>query len=282
VGDTIREFKQKLKDLCKKMEDQFRGDPMADKYKGVEIGPNHLVTVFWPPPELMRMEQQGLQGQDEYRFQYQIAIEDPNNWQPLDPSRTFDMYNPRFGFGKPGHPVALRIVEATPKYKLANLKCREFDNERLKVPLLDTNEKGRCFGWALYKHKADRPDGSGEWRPAMISILPGEPANTKGSPRIERYQVYWLRPSLPIEILERKDILLSPKLPEMDHYVHPAHEKVLVEAAGLRNQGKSDFEIEVLLNKMLEVSEASSKDKKASVPRITVDIIKKWFKHNSD
>jgi len=324
LGDSIREFKAKLTEACaresrKWMQTAGAASPEAKKYEGTQIGPGHLVMVFVPPPKLMRLVETGNSDRSEYKHAHTLAIQDPSNWEPLDPTRTFDQYNPRHSFGKPSPapPQQLMVVEATEKYKTTNLRYKEFDRERNKKLVVDMNEEERCFGWAKYKHEADF---SFEWRPALISkIKPSASTATKkaadGSatasspapaaaqePGKEMYSISWLvkpkltdtkKPAVSSDDkgdcqLDRSSILMAPRMPKLDHYVHPKHMEVLKQAKSLRQLGKSDYEIEAMLNKILDEQNKPGtgvdKEKMASTkpPRITVDIIKKYMAHSEN
>lgn len=280
LGDSIREFKTKLTEACKM---ESAKSPDAAKYQGIAIAAGHLVMVFVPPAKLTQLVEEGNKNKPEYKHAYSLAIEDPSNWEPLDPTRTFDQYNPRFGFGREGSPPQiLRVVEATEKYKMTNLNYQAFERERNKKLMIDTNEKESCFGYAKYTHKGDKSE---EWRPALIRQSNGD---AKQDPLKSEYSVSWLVPPAEEDkkkTLDRTGVLLAPKMPQMDHYVDPQHEQVLGQARSLRQIGKSDYEIEVMLNKILEEKQKEGAVKEegappqAKCPRITVDIIKKYMAH---
>jgi hypothetical protein len=276
--------------------------PVADKslYEDVKIGPKHLVMVYVPPQNLARSQASAADSNfgrthterhsSEYEHQAKIAIEDPKNWQPLDPSRTFEMYRQRYQFGG-RNPVKVRIMEATEKLKMVNLMYKEFEKERNKKLSVDMNSDEKCFGWAKYKHEQD---DSIEWRRAFIAnAKDSKDAKQDGS---AQYAVTWLARTAASKVqaektktpptMDRGSVLLQPRLPKMDHYVNPAHENVLAQAKGLRAMGKTDYDIETMLNKILEDEHkpGSGTDKtKASTPkppRITVDIIKNYLAHD--
>jgi len=322
VGDSIREFKGKVTEACrieaqKWASSQGPSSPEAAKFKDVKIGAEHLVMVFVAPSRLTALFQQGMKDTEEYTDAYTLASQDPNNWEPLDPTRTFDQYNPRFAFGKPEPhpPQILRVVEATEKYKLVNLRYRQFDAERKKKLTGDMNEDDKCFGWAKYQHTRDvgavAGDGTAtcsyEWRPAIISkperggaaqatAPTNAPAPAEGSgkrlsltPESTKFSVSWLvKPTVdakPVE-LDRASVLMAPKAPKVDHYVHPKHLELLKQARNLRMMGKSEYEIEAMLNKMLEdqinqktVDKDKAKTSASKPPRITVAIIRQYLAH---
>jgi hypothetical protein len=288
LNDSIREFKSKLLEACKKQAKSMQG-PDKSLYEEVKIGPKHLVTVYVPPLQVQRMSLAGRQhGNTELEHQKRIAIEDPKNWQPLDPSRTFEMYKTRYQFGD-RKSVQIRIMEASDKLKMQNLMYKEFLKQQNKKLSIDMNEDETCFGWAKYKHESD---DSFEWRRALISNAKDGSKDAKTAADASKYNVAWLAKTLPSsqakpEPLDRQSVMLQPRLPKMDHYVHPAHEQILVQARQLRAMGKSDYEIEVMLNKILEdknkPGSGADKTKAATTkpPRITVDIIKNYLAHNA-
>jgi len=308
VGDSIREFKAKLTEACARESMRWAQNAGADsreatKYSGTKIEAEHLVMVFVPPPKLTRLVEEGNRDKPEYKHAYTLAIEDPNNWDPLDPTRTFDQYNPRFGFGRPEPAPAqvLRVCEATEKYKMTNLRYKEFAADRAKKLIVDMNEEEKCFGWAKYQHAGD--SGSFEWRPAIIGTSTPNAAPASGSnapapaaapaadldPEKTVYSVSWLvKPAVdskPVD-LDRASVLMAPQMPKMDHYVHPKHMEVLKQARGLRQIGKSDYDIEIMLNKILEeqnkAGAGTSKESMSTTkpPRITVEIVKKYMAHS--
>jgi len=307
LSDTIFEFKEKMTAACldesrKWATNVGQDSPEATMYKDILIGTEHLVMVFVPPAKLIRLAQAGNMGGNEYGFAYSMAIEDPSNWEPLDPRKTFEQYNHRFGFvrAQPGPPQLVRVVEATAKYKEKNLRYREFDKARNQKSIIDTNEEEECFGWAKYQFTEDRPD-SYEWRPAIIKKpVKGSSPETQ----VEKYRVTWLvkppsksaakpltntvsatsskeAPEAATVELDRQCVLMAPKMPKLDHYVHPQHTAVLKQARTLRQIGKSDYEIEAMLNKILNEQNKGDAGK-SKVPKITVEIIKKFMSQKAE
>lgn len=81
--------------------------------------------------------------------------------------------------------------------------------------------------------------------------------------------------------VSKPDVLLAPRCPMIDAYVHHDHAELLEQARTFRGIGKSDWEIEVILNKSLDDKWAAEhKDHEISAtkpPRITVDIIRNYL-----
>jgi len=319
LGDTVREFKSKLTQACEKEADYWAGKAKTDleaKFRNIRIGYKHLVMTFVPSPKVQRLYAQKLHEGQEYKHAYNQAIQDPSSWQPLDPTRTFGQY-PQFGFGRK-QPQLLRIVEASESYKLVNLRFKEFEREQGKATYQDRNERDECYGWAKYWHVNDtgvRPPPSTpnapapppavpitrdwEWRPAFISKGSG---GTDGAPL--KYKVEWVfKPLQPgggsqktpqdqKQLDERgrfelfkQDVLLAPRCPLVDAYVHPDHAELLQQARTFRQIGKSDWEIEVMLNKSLDDKWAAehqggTADAGNRPPRITVDIIRNYLQRS--
>lgn len=336
VGDTVREFKAKLTEACQRecqtWESQGKQNPEAERFRDVKIAAEHLVMVFVAPSSVYSLFAQGLKDSAEYKRAYALAVQDPNNWEPLDPTRTFDQYNPRFAFGKPepAPPVALRVVEATEKYKLVNLRYKQFDDERKAKLVTELNDPESCFGWAKYTHEGDilprsaETDASAtaesksfEWRPALIFTVkkenatasatsaatepssasssaptnpPASASNAAASTETTSFKVSWLvKPSVDAEpvILDRSSVLLAPRMPKLDHFVHPKHQELLKQAPGLRAIGKSDYQIEAMLNKIIEDQSRpgtgvdKAKMSSTKPPRLTVAIIRAYMAHDA-
>jgi len=308
MGDTIREFKLKLTQACDKEAEFWLSKGNAEneqKFRDVTIGYKHLVMVFVPSPKVQRLYAQKLHEGQEYKHAYNLAVQDPSSWQPLDPTRTFGQY-PQFGFGRK-QPQLLRIVEQSESYKLLNLRYKEFEREQGKKNYQDTNDESRCYGYAKYWHRFDlgpevkSEDGKPkvetrdyEWRPAFIY----KGSNAQTDPVNMKYKVEWaFKPFREAaakapdgkkpddrEEVTKSDILLLPRCPLVDAYVHPEHVELLEQARTFRQIGKSDWEIEVMLNKSLDDKwSAANSDAKAQSddasrpPRITVDIIRNYL-----
>jgi hypothetical protein len=84
------------------------------------------------------------------------------------------------------------------------------------------------------------------------------------------------------EEMTKSDILMVPRCPLVDAYVHPEHVELLEQARTFRQIGKSDWEIEVMLNKSLDdkwsgADAKTQNDEASRPPRITVDIIRTYL-----
>jgi hypothetical protein len=293
-------------------------EDFAEKFRDIKIAYKHLVMVFVPSPKVQKLYAQKLHEGTEYKHAYNQAIQDPSSWQPLDPTRTFGQY-PQHGFGRK-QPGLLRIVEASEAYKLVNLRYKEFEREQSKPGYQDLNtpgQDGKCYGWAKYYHVFDTctqppPPGPGEkpatvqrlsnptsyrdweWRPAYIS------KGSSGSDgRAMRYKVQWIFPpvtgggggiadsrqrgaidSKGRHEVSKADVLLAPRCPMVDAWVHEEHAEFLEQAKTFRGIGKSDWEIEVILNKSMFdkwEKEHPTADQASKPPRITVDIIRNFL-----
>jgi hypothetical protein len=305
MGDTIREFKAKLTQACEKEADFWlskgqdeRAKGLESKFRDVRIGYKHLVMVFVPSPKVQRLYAQKLHEGQEYKHAYNQAIQDPSSWQPLDPTRTFGQY-PQYGFGRKQAQL-LRIVEASESYKLVNLRYREFEREQAKQIYQDKNDSEVCYGWAKYRHQFDTGPSEQskekfcppadlndfEWRPAFIS--PGG----KDTKETVTYKIKWVfrsgQQKQQEEKLElpKRMVLLAPRCPLVDAYVHVEHLDLLAQARTFRQIGKSDWEIEVMLNKSLDdkwdaehpdQQNKAATDQASRPPRITVDIIRNYL-----
>merc|ERR1719317_452186 len=294
IGDNIREFKAKLTLACFR-EDQFwkgrNNDDHAARYADIRIGFRHLVMVFVPSVKVQKLYAQKLHEGEEYKRAYKQAMEDPSNWQPLDPSRSFAQYT-QFSFGRSQQPTLLRVVEQSEAYKAQNLRYKLYDEEMNKRIWQDTNERAKCAGWARYQHEADQ---SIEWRPAFISR-----ASEDGSKQFEAKWVFepsklvvdkkTNKPNAPLveeeqsrQMKERIDVLLGPRIPKFEDEVHEEHEDLLAQAKMLRSSGKSDWDIEAILNKLLtdrweeKKRSAPALAERPPPPPITVDVIRLYL-----
>jgi len=315
LGDTTREFKAKLTEACRR-EAEFwasKGNTQNEqKFRDVKLNFKHLVMVFVPSPKVQRLYAQKLHEGTEYKHAYNQAIQDPSSWQPLDPTRTFGQY-PQYGFGRKQAQL-LRIVESSPSYKLINLRYKEFDREQSKESYQDRDKKEQCYGWAKFWHNNDRgpapsPENAGappgsrdwEWRPAMINKDPGT-MSADGSR--DKYKIDWaFKPATKgdgrekpadaqskldgngLHEMSKADIMMQPRCPLVDAYVHPDHVELLKQTRQFRQIGKSDWEVEELLNKSLDdkydkrVKEHDPKDAvtMSRPPKITVDTIRSYL-----
>ncbi|CAE7447438.1 unnamed protein product [Symbiodinium natans] len=220
------------------------------------------------------------------------------SWEPLDFENAFSQYVSKFGFGN--GKVMLRVVEATEGYKAVNPRYQNWLRDKRATALKDLNEVDRCYGWAKYVHKADgkqkAPDagqktdetgqkpGAGEsveWRPAILRKVPnnsnafgvewvhGTPGNSEGTLQ-----------------LHKSAVLLAPRAPKIDDNTDPRHQAVLKQARRLRSSGKSDWEIEAYLNKLLEKqweereaqrNREENPEAEPKPPRLTIDQIRAYL-----
>jgi hypothetical protein len=308
MGDTIREFKQKVTEACKRECAFWKGkgsahDAEMRKYADITISYRHLVMIFVYSAKVQQMVAQDLTRGKEYRHQYEIALLDPSSWEPLDPTRSFHQY-PQYAFDSPQAHL-IKIVEATESYKLRNVRYKEFLEEQDTRRYVDTDEEKQAYGYAKYIHKAD---GTEEWRPALIK-LPNDEQAKKGE---RQYVVDWcFRPGLEdlkdkhaggsqkrsgenkaqqdekdaaLSMVSVDDVILAPRIPKMGDNFDPAHLEVLQMATTLRQMGKNDWEIEADLNKQLTAKWTAKKKAEGGKesgdkpPKVTVDIIQTYVK----
>lgn len=266
LGDTIREFKQKLERACE-LEAEYwmknKKPELSENYKKVHMSIKHQVTVFVPSEKLRSLAQQGRTGANEYKRLYKLEDSDPSYWNPLDPIRTFQHYQSTYGFGAK-QPQRLRINEGTEDYKIRNYRYRQFladQEEMAKIPA-DMNEDGKCFGYGLYVHEKDQ--GSTEWRPCIADRPDGD-----------RFKVDWLyTPKLESaeqgpeatqirddkEELEQENLLLAPHMPKIFGSGHLEHQEFLAQAKALHDQGMSDAQIAKELNDRMNKKFEKSKE----------------------
>jgi hypothetical protein len=289
-GDSIHEFKNKLTLACQAECEFWRkrageGSPNVQKFSEIEVGANHLVMVFVPSPKVQRLFAQQKTRTTEYDRAFNQARADPSSWQPLDPSRSFYHYR-QHGFGRKQEAM-LRVVEATEAYKTQNLRYKKFDEEMSQRSFMDKDETDQCFGWAKYKHKGDKD--SIEWRPAFISKSKETTGSYEAKWVFQPYQKVEKEGDAPPLVIEKTDqVLVAPRCPRMDSEVHPDHVELLEMAKLLRATGKSDWEIETVLNKLLDDKYAEKerldgvKIEESAKKRITVDIIRSYFSRKEE
>mmetsp|Transcript_116837 Transcript_116837/g.324816 ORF Transcript_116837/g.324816 Transcript_116837/m.324816 type:complete len:413 (+) Transcript_116837:3-1241(+) len=294
ISDSIHDFKSKLTSALAEEAKFWRAkgdDEKAANYADIRIGHKHLVMAFVPSQKVQKLRAQKLAEGEEYRRAHRQAVDDPSNWQPLDPARSFSQYA-QFNFGRASAPP-LRVVEASEAYKAQNLRYKVFDEEMSKRGWADLNDKKRCFGWARYSHKEDA--SSSEWRPAVVSRRADEVA----LPRSEKpYLARWVfEPSVQVSSgtsvkeqtaepadLDRSDVLLAPRIPKFEDTVDKEHEDLLEQATMLRASGKSDWEIEAVLNKLLsdKFEEQRRADPMIRQPAaITVDEVRTYLQRKA-
>jgi len=284
LGDSIREFKNKLTLACEKEAAYWKNQAGPDaaneaaKYSDVKIGFKHLAMVFVSSSKLQKLIAQNLTKGEEYRLAYHQALNDPSSWEPLDPARSFAQY-PQFRFNMK-YAQQMRVVEATEAYKSQNLRYKAYAKSMNRVSWKDTNTPDSCFGWAKYEHKEKNGNVLlEEWRPALVG---------KGDPT--SYKVDWLyRPagSEPRTSLKKDQVLLAPRLPLFDDSIDPRHQEFLEQASTLRSSGKSDWDIEQILNQLQDEKfeeqrkagtlEQDGEEEITKPPRITVDHIRAFL-----
>jgi hypothetical protein len=309
LGDTILDFKTKVEAACKQ-EGAYFDNVGNDKdtalmYRNVKSSHRHLVCVFVPPEKLRAMAQQvGKVSTPEYKNQYDLSLQDPSNWQPLNPLLTFRHYANMYGFGIKGSTPLLQMVEGTPSYALINSRFRQFQEEALgdKTTIQQLDDDQECYAYAMYRHAKD--GGSVEWRPAIATPIRDtdpqasskkESAQKEGSESSQKYQVCFLtnpkqvddgadkNPKTPKgnkpEDLQQTEwtedeILLGPQHPNASGAVatHPEHKKYLAEAKNLRDHGgMSEAKIVQTLNDRIE---KDWKDKLKTVDSVDGETIK--------
>ncbi|CAE8604779.1 unnamed protein product [Polarella glacialis] len=297
LNDSVREFKDRVNDACQKELQYWKSMKGADseevaKYQDIDIGGRHVIMAYVPSPEVQSLIQKGLQGKPEFQRASQAAFVDPKNWQPLDLGMTFAQYSNKFGFGKTKQ--LLKIVEATESYKAINPRYKAYWEELNRISWQDTNTNRMCIGWAPYAHKND--GNSLEYRPAFISQgSPPTGGGTGGGTEEDKLRISWVfpgpRPATDpavndaVEVVHeelKSSVLFAPRIVKFDNSMHPAHKEVLVQAKLLRQSGKSVWEIEAVLNKMLddkwvEEQKKPDKDEVKKPDRITVDQIRGYL-----
>jgi len=181
----------------------------------------------------------------------------------------------------------VRVIEGTSMYKLKNLRFREFAREQHRPVMADINTEEKCFGYARHFHKHD--GDSVEWRPAFISKA--ENAHGRdGRGDSQMYKVEWVfKPATEKngeKLMDKRTVVLAHRCPRFGESVDPRHKEFLERAQALRTNGKSDWEIEVLLNKGLEDKFAADQQAgrieggegaTSAPPRITTDIIRNYL-----
>jgi len=259
-------------------------DENARKYADVMIAYKHLVMIFVPTAKVRQLYAQGLFKGNEYKHQYNIALQDPSNWQPMEPTRTFNQF-PQYHFDVSA-PQQLRVVEATESYKMVNLLYKEFDKDQNTKGYKDVDEEDKAFSYIKYQHKGD---STSEWRPAMASTGEADEDGKDKAPQGKQYKVDWcFKPYTPKgkepeeTSTDVADVMLVPRVPLMANVFDPYHEEVLDQAKALRSLGRSDWDIEAELNKQLtqrwkDRAQAKKEGSQRKPPKITVDIIRTFI-----
>jgi len=308
LTDTIREFKEKVLSASHQEAEHWKSSkgPTSEqyfRYEGIEIGHRHLVLAYVPSARVTRMAQTKGTKTDEYARVSRLESLDPNNWHPMDMEKSFKQYVSMYGFGR--QKQMLKIVRATEAYKAVNLAYKHWDAEKKKVALKDRNEASECFGWSQYVHKEDAK--SIEWRRASVGKLEKDSADAK-----THFKVKWYQqpnaippPSDPalakqkeqeekdreaegLKIGEEKkkiaEVLLNPRVPKIKMTAStPEKMDVLKQAKALRQAGKSDWDIEMLLNRQLKATweaanlKKDAKDKTIKPQELTVDEIRAYL-----
>jgi hypothetical protein len=218
---------------------------------------------------------------DEYTRVYAAAIDDIEQWEPLDPACTFDQYAERFGFaGPPGSfPPLLRIEEENESLRERSHRYRRYKQQQQSaIPKIEElNNDRQAFGWAQYYHSKD--GGSGEWRPCI--------ARPDGSGK-RTFKISWaFTPSCSTDsqkqVFDESSVLLAPSDPDIFSASSPEHQEYLAGAQQLRAEGKSDREIASVLNgymeqKLKQSSSASSLSQRP--PPITPGIVRKYLQRS--
>jgi hypothetical protein len=272
LGDTIRQFKNKVMLACRKEAELEPDKSKSAKYRSVQMTVAHTVTVFVPSDKLRSLFNQAREHQTEYKRLYHLEEQDPSFWQPLDPIRTFNNYAVTYGFGlqlggddntlsgSSGAPKRdpaqrLRIAEATPDYKMRNQRYKQFEEElrdcTTRVENTDTDKL--CFGHGLYTHEGD--GNTKEWRPILV-----DRPDASGDAMKRYYQVKWLYAFGGQDLdsrdahaeLDEESVLLAPRVPHILGSGTLEHQMFLDQAPDLRNEGLSDHDIAVRLNEKLK------------------------------
>lgn len=292
MGDTIYEFKAKLEEACQRESMYWRartGGEMTEKaqlYSDIKIGHKHVVMIYVPSPRLRKLQAAGMSA--EYRQLLGQDMQNPSSWQPLDPARTFSQFQ-EYGFGTTPEMKILRVQEVNENYAHLNHRYKRFLEERSAFSIKDLNTGRQCFGWAKYVHESD--GNSMEWRPAVLSLAQGQ---NKGF--VANWLMNPMKPPAPPSaagapqelapiVMERRQVKLAPRVPKISDDIDSRHLPFLEQAWVLQNAGKTAWEIEVLLNKlldekwMMEQHRAAPEDKP---PRITTPMIQSFLQRHQD
>jgi len=92
-GDSISAFKDKLSQAILELETAATTPEQKRKYRDAYITPEHVVTVFQPSDSLRKALNKSKDGEGKEIEKLRTEEEeDPSNWVPLDPLRTFGHY----------------------------------------------------------------------------------------------------------------------------------------------------------------------------------------------
>lgn len=269
LGDTIHDFKMKLikacteesKALSERTQANLSDDErnrLSNRYTSAskKLSVNHVVMVFVPSEQLHKFTTDPNFKPDnpQYRQLYKKEEQDPRNWQPLDPIRTFFHYQKLYGFGA-ARPQKLRIVEGTASYRLRNPRYKKFmeDQKRLLQVLPDMNGTDKCFGYARHKHD----DTSNEWRPVIVERSGGD----------RSYTVDWVycpvldsRGEPTKQEVDQAEVLLAPLAPSILSSGDLERERILeANIAVLREKDMSEAALAKELTKVIKDKWESSK-----------------------
>jgi len=308
LGDTVRQFKRKLVEACRKealaeakaadeakrrgkTDEAEKAKSLEAKYEMVSMTFKSVVTVFVPSEKLRSLFNQGRHTAYEYKRLFKLEEQDPAYWQPLDPVRTFSHYSNTYGFGvqisgldhrdssRDKDPAQrLRIAEVTGDYKLRNHRYRKFEEEINKGTLRpdDEDTEEHCFGYGLYTHEHD--GGSTEWRPVTVERPDATTDIEKRS-----FDTSWLycMQEAPSQQLDEEQVLLAPHNPKFFGSGSLEHQEFLNQAPDLRREGLTDHDIAVKLNEKLKAKFDLTKhaheqdgDSLTTPPPITVNEVK--------
>eukprot|EP00929_Paragymnodinium_shiwhaense_P000295 TRINITY_DN100533_c0_g1_i1.p1 TRINITY_DN100533_c0_g1~~TRINITY_DN100533_c0_g1_i1.p1 ORF type:complete len:3625 (-),score=1181.40 TRINITY_DN100533_c0_g1_i1:304-11178(-) len=309
LGETIHQFKVKLMAACQQealkiKEDMDKRGPRNEgnqdeltrledsrmQFQSIAEGMSfrHAVMVFVPSAQLRELAQQGRTNAHEYKRLYNLENQDPSNWQPLDPIRTFNHYAATYGFGMERE-QRLRISEGSDDYKLRNHRYRQFEEEQKSwgVTLPGTNSDKQCFGWARYKHEND--GGSTEWRPALV----GKPEASGKEAALYKTQFAFAIPGRRgesttgdigaaglSEELREEDVLLAPMLPAIMGSNCLQHQEFLKQANEMHEAGKKDADIAKELTAQMQAKYGSQarKDGVPPPPPITISEVSHYLR----
>jgi len=189
MSDTILDFKEKVNEAMNRL----RTNSKKQRFSSFgTLGLQHQVFVFVPPQSLTDMVQKvlkdqggmnmgakiGLGSKDVYERAYVQALQDPENYEPLDPIRTFHHYEPIYGFGDhklPGfaldHTPVLRILEVYRGYREKNSNYRNYLNSKIEKNLLAKAEEEGSLAWI---NRRNEYDGTDRYWPAIVEPAPAK------------------------------------------------------------------------------------------------------------
>jgi len=242
LGDTIYEFKNKLREAVKDMAKRSRDPKEQEVYNSVKMNSNHYVMVFCPSDNLR--QKKALGGHEFYRH-WKMEYDDPGAWAPLDPLRTFNHYVMTHGFGMSSrdgkkNPLQLRVSFGSEDYARRNHRFRTFkkENADMDLRLEERNESKTCFGFAKYLHKED--GDSVEWRPVVVT----RPDDYGEASR--RYQVEWVYTLSckggALELIDEDKVVLAPANPKIRGAGSLEHMEILMQAKRLHD-GSADGKV---------------------------------------